>query len=207
MLAGNSGGWPSWALAVAWFAALALPAFLFAGASGAHFNPAITLGLSVVGAHPRSELLPYAGAQIAGAFVGSATVLLLLGTGSHLGSTLPAGGNLVRAVLLELPFTALLGASVAAGFRWSARLGRWAPLLPSLVVGVSTFVIGPVTGSSLNIARSLAPAVLSSSYDGLWAYLIAVPIGAVLGVLAVLGVSPRPSPRADVPLTRGSPPP
>lgn len=162
-----------------------------------------------MGRHPRSELLPYAGAQVAGAFVGSALVLLLLGSGSHLGSTLPSGGDLLRAVALELPFTALLGASVAAGVRWSDRLGRWAPLLPSAVVGVSTFLIGPYTGSSLNVARSLAPAVLSSSYEGLWAYLIAVPIGAVLGVFAVLempsrGRSARVAPE---PPTRGSPPP
>jgi glycerol uptake facilitator-like aquaporin len=192
----RAGGVPQWELAVAWFFALAIPAMALSRVSGGHFNPAITFGLWLGRAHPRSEVVPYVLAQFAGAFLGSATVWLLLGNGAHLGATLPADGNLGRTFAYELLFTAALGASIAVGLRWRSRLGRWAPLLPSAVVGLATLTIGPITGSSLNVARTLAPAVLSGSYEGLWIYLIAIPIGASLGIvplLALVRAPPRPA--------------
>jgi glycerol uptake facilitator-like aquaporin len=183
VFAADAGGAPQWLLAVAWFAALAVPAVAFAPVSGAQFNPAITVGLWVAGRHPGREVGPYVAAQCVGAFAASAVVLGVLGGAAHLGATLPAGGDLPRTFVLELAFTALLGASVAAAIRWAGRLGRWGALLPSAVVGVSTWAIGPLTGSSLNPARSVAPAVLSSSYEGLWVYVVATAVGAGLGLV------------------------
>ncbi len=177
--AGKAGGIPQWILAVAWFLAVLVPIVLFIRVSGAHLNPAVTLALAGSGRIAWKEAAPYWASQFTGAFVASFLVLLTLGGGSHLGATLPANGNLARTFLAEAAFTALLvGAVFVLADRGEGQL-RWRVLLPPAAVGVSTYVIGPWTGSSLNPARSLAPAVFSGTYTDLWVYLIAVPLAAL----------------------------
>lgn len=160
-------------IAAAWFAAVAIPIFLFATVSGSHLNPVVTLTLVLARRFPRAELPAYAGAQLLGAFAGSFAVLLALGSGAHLGATLPAGGDLLRTFVLELAFTAALLASVL----WLTAPGptpsALALLTPPAVVGASTYLIGPWTGSSLNPFRTIAPAVLSGAYLGIWVYFAA----------------------------------
>ena len=176
--AGNAGGIPQWAMAVAWFLAVLIPVALFIGLSGAHLNPAVTLALAISGRISWSEAAPYWASQFLGAFLASAGVLLALGGGSHLGATLPSHGDVGRAFVSEAVFTALLVGAVFVVADQGEGTGRWRILLPPAAVGVSTYVIGPWTGSSLNPARSVAPAVLSGTYVDLWVYLIAVPLAA-----------------------------
>ncbi len=177
--AGNSGGIPQWMMAIAWFLAVLVPIVLFIRVSGAHLNPAVTLALASSGRIAWKEAVPYWASQFSGAFVASLVVLLTLGGGSHLGATLPANGNLARAFVAEAAFTALLISAVFLLADRGEGLIRWRTLLPPAAVGVSTYVIGPWTGSSLNPARSLAPAVVSGTYSDLWVYLIAVPLAAL----------------------------
>lgn len=193
VLAAQHGGIPQWAMAGAWFLAVLVPILLFVEASGAHLNPAVTLGLAASGRIDWGEVPAYVGSQFTGAFVGSAAVALGLGRAAHLGSTLPSVG-LAQVFVAEFAFTALLLSSVFLLADRGAGRRRWRLLLPPVAVGLSTYVIGPWTGSSLNPARTLAPAVLSGSYGGLWIYLLAVPLGA-LAVAAVW--RPRSVDRAD----------
>lgn len=93
--AGRVGGIPSWLMAVAWFAAVLVPIVLFVDVSGAHLNPAVTLGLAASGRIAWRELPAYWSSQLAGALLASVLVLLTLGGGRHLGATVPAGGDLV----------------------------------------------------------------------------------------------------------------
>lgn len=180
MAAGNAGGIPQWMMAIAWFLAVLVPVALFIHISGAHLNPAATLALAASGRIAWKEAVPYWASQFTGAFVASFVVLLTLGGGGHLGATLPANGNIVWTFAAEAAFTALLvGAVFILADRGEGR-GRWRIVLPPAAVGVSTYVIGPLTGSSLNPARSLAPAVLSGTYVDLWVYLIAVPLAALI---------------------------
>lgn len=181
------GGLPLWVVAVAWFAAVAVPIQAFAALSGAHLNPAVTVGLIASRRFPAPEGVSYVGSQLSGAFAGSLTVEALLGRGANLGATLPGPGGLVGVVLLEATFTCLLVGSVLILARLERAPTRFELLLPAAVVGVSTYLIGPWTGSSLNPARSIAPAVLSGQFDGLWVYVLA----AVLGSLAAAAVSAR----------------
>lgn len=178
--AGDRSGIPQWAMALAWFLAVAIPIALFVRISGAHLNPAVTLALAGSGRVAWREAGPYWASQFAGAFVASFVVRSTLGGGSHLGATVPVHGNLFLTFVLEAAFTALLVAAVFVLADRGEGHGRWRLLLPPAAVGLATYVIGPLTGSSLNPARSLAPAVLSGTYGDLWVYLIAVPSAALV---------------------------
>jgi aquaporin NIP len=178
--ADRAGGVPQWVLAVAWFLAVLIPIVLFIHVSGAHLNPAVTLALAASGRIDWREALPYVLGQLAGALIASASVLLVFGDVAHLGATVPAQGDVLRAFPSELIFTAALVAAVFVLADRGEGRGRWRVLLPPGVVGVATFIIGPWTGSSLNPARTVAPAILSGTYTDLWLYLIAVPLGALL---------------------------
>lgn len=147
--------------------------------SGAHLNPSITLGLAARGRIAWTEVPGYALAQLLGAFAGVSLVALALGTEGHLGSTLPSV-DLVVVGILEAAFTAALMGSVFLLADHGLGRFRWRILLPPSVVGLSTFLTGPLTGSSLNPARSIAPAALSGSYAGLEVDLVSVPAGALL---------------------------
>lgn len=177
--AGHVGGIPQWAMAVAWFSAVLVPILLFVRVSGAHLNPAVTLALAGSGRIAWRETAPYGASQLTGAFVASFAVRSLLGSGSHLGATVPVDGDLVRTFLAEAAFTAVLLAAVFVLADRGEGTHRWRLLLPPAAVGVATYAIGPWTGSSLNPARSLAPAVLSGTYTDLWVYLVAVPLAAI----------------------------
>jgi glycerol uptake facilitator-like aquaporin len=174
------GGFSSIALAGAWFLAVLIPIVLFIRISGAHLNPVITLALAASGRIAWNEVPPYVLGQFSGAFLASLFILATLGNAGHLGATVPAQGNVLRAFPAELAFTAALVAAVFVLSDMGKGRGQWRLLLPPIVVAFSTYIIGPWTGSSLNPARTLAPAILSGTYTDLWVYLTAVPLGALL---------------------------
>jgi glycerol uptake facilitator-like aquaporin len=193
VLGATAGGIPQWSLAVAWFAAVTVPVVLFAEVSGAHLNPAITIALGVRKRSSRGEMAPYIAAQVAGAFLGSAAVWALFGDRADLGATVPSAGGLAAAFAEEFLFTFLLVTAVFVLVDLGWGRGRWRLLLPGAVVGVATYLIGPWTGSSLNPARSIAPAVLSGAVADLWLYLLAVPLGALAAAAVAPGLFARAS--------------
>jgi aquaporin Z len=189
----DAGGVPQWVLALAWFFAVLVPVLAFARISGAHLNPAVTLMLVGARRFPPREAPSYLTAQFAGAFVGAGTVLLALGNAAHLGSTLPRGDDLPRTFVLELAFTVALLLSVVY-LTWPQKSFKtWELSLPAIVVGLSTYLIGPWTGSSLNPARTLAPAVLSGDYLGIGVYFLAALAAVALGAGFVWRFEPAPS--------------
>jgi len=179
VLAARSGGIPPWAMAGAWFLAVLVPIVLLIGESGAHLNPVVTLALAASGRIAWRELPAYVLGQFAGAFGASGVVLATLGDHAHLGSTFPAPGVGGWTFPAEFVFTAALIGSVFVLADRGEGWHRWRLALPPAVVALSTYVIGPWTGSSLNPARTIAPAVLSGTYSDLWIYLTAVPLGAL----------------------------
>ncbi len=179
-------------LALAWFVAVFLPIVLVVRVSGAHLNPAVTLALAASGRAARRDVPPYVASQVAGAFVGSAAVATFIGRAAHLGATVPRIPSLVLAMGAEAAFTALLVASVFALSDLGEGPRRWRLTLPAAAVAVSTWAIGPWTGSSLNPARSVAPAVLSGTYTDLWAYVLTV---ALSGLAVALVWRARPTER------------
>lgn len=155
--------------------------FAVGDVSGAHLNPAVTVGFAVAGRFPVRAVPLYAAAQCAGALAASGTLRFLFPDHPTLGATLPAGAA-SQSFVLEVILTLILmfvALSVATGAK---ERGLLAGVAVGAVVTLEALFAGPVCGASMNPARSLAPAVVSGTLDHLWLYLVAPPLGACLAV-------------------------
>lgn len=153
--------------------------------SGAHLNPAVTLAFWLrrhVHAH---DLGGYVAGQCVGALAGAGVVRALWGPTARsvrLGLTQPGRGlGPVGAAAVEALMTALLVSTILVMVSSPAR-ARWTPLAAWVVITVLVWQGADFTGTSLNPARSLAPAVLTSSYANLWVYLVGPLVGAAAAV-------------------------
>jgi MIP family channel proteins len=151
--------------------------------SGAHFNPAVTFGLFVAQRFPVRRVVPYWLAQIAGAFLASGILWTLFPTHPSLGSTLPSG-SWQQAWVLELLLTFGLMFVILTVTTGAADQRALAAVAIGGVIALEAMFAGPISGASMNPARSLAPAVVSGQWQHLWVYLTAPCVGAVVGVLA-----------------------
>jgi len=172
------GALPGWTVAAAFGLVVTAIVLALGHVSGAHVNPAVTAALWAAGRFPARSVGPYVAAQAAGAVAAGCALLALAGAhAGDLGATLPTVGT-GTAFVLE------------AGMTWALVLVvLWAPAgVPvaagaGLVVGLSALVFGPLTGASLNPARSLGPALVALKPEGLWLYLTAPVGGALLAVV------------------------
>lgn len=157
------------AIAVATGLLVATMVYTLGEVSGAHTNPAITFGFAIRRDFPWGQTVGYVGAQILGAILAAALLRAAFGTGTDLGVTQPgADVSLVVALDTEILFTALL-VTVVIGMASSAKLvGPNTGIVVGSFIAVATLVAGPVSGASMNPARSLGPAIASGSYDVVW---------------------------------------
>jgi aquaporin Z len=153
----------------------------FGNISGAHFNPAMTLMLAVARRFPRREIAPYMAAQLLGATVGSLCVLGLFPGHATLGATLPSGG-VWQSFFLECILTWILGMVVLNATAGSTEKCALAPLTIGGAVGLGALIGGPISGASMNPARSFGPALASLQFEHLWLYFAAPVVGALLAV-------------------------
>jgi MIP family channel proteins len=151
--------------------------------SGAHVNPAVTVGFWAIGRFPGRRVLPYVAAQLAGAALGSLLVKGVATPGSNLGATLPAHSTL-QALCIETFLTFWLMMVILRVTSSSKEVGILAGLAISATVALEALVAGPLTGASMNPARSLAPALLSGNWAHWWLYVV----GPVAGVLLAVAV-------------------
>ena len=151
--------------------------------SGAHFNPAVTLGFWAARRLDKGLVLPYIAAQCAGALAASLVLRALFPSDAGLGRTLPAGSS-SQSFVLELILTAILMFVILGVSTGAKEKGITAGLVIGAVVGLEALFAGPICGASMNPARSLAPALVSLYLSSLWIYLTAPVAGAVLGVIA-----------------------
>jgi aquaporin NIP len=150
--------------------------------SGAHLNPAVSLGFFAARRFPFREVMPYIASQCAGAFAASGVLRLLFPRNALLGSTLPAG-TAMQSFILELILTALLMFAILSVSTGAAEKGITAGIVVGAVIGLEAMFAGPICGASMNPARSLAPAIVSGHPQEVWIYLIAPVIGAWIGVV------------------------
>lgn len=149
--------------------------------SGAHLNPAVTLGFWIAKRLPSISVAPYVVSQLVGAFAASG-LLRLLFTHKTLGATHPAGPA-AQTFALETVLTAMLMFVILGVATGAKEKGILAGVAIGGVVAFEALFAGPISGASMNPARSLAPAVLSGSMGDVWVYIAAPTLGAALGAL------------------------
>ena len=150
--------------------------------SGAHLNPAVTLGFVAARRFEWRWVLPYLGSQAAGAFIASSLLRFLFPTHPTLGATIPSGAD-SQSFVLEAVLTAILMFVVLSISKGAKERGLLAGVAVGAVIALEALFAGPICGASMNPVRSLAPAVVSGNWKSLWVYLTAPVLGAVLGVL------------------------
>ena len=151
--------------------------------SGAHLNPAVTLGFWLARRLPGADVIPYILSQLSGALAASLLVRALFDPHPTLGATLPAG-TAWQSLVLETVLTLLLMFTILNVATGAKEKGITAGLAVGAVVGLEALFAGPISGASMNPARSLAPALVSGQLQYVWIYLTAPVLGAALAVPA-----------------------
>jgi MIP family channel proteins len=151
--------------------------------SGAHLNPAVTLGFFTARRFEGRWVAPYIASQCVGAVLASLALRLIFPTNATLGATLPAGGSL-QSFVLEFILTFLLMFVILSVSTGSKEKGVLAGVAVGSVIALEALFAGPISGASMNPARFLAPALVSLRLDSLWVYLTAPVLGACAGVMA-----------------------
>jgi MIP family channel proteins len=150
--------------------------------SGAHLNPAVTLGFVLARHFPLRRMAGYWLAQIAGALTAALGLRLLFGDVAHLGATLPSG-SVWQSFVLEVVLTFFLMFVIMAVATDTRAVGQAAALAIGATVGLCALFAGPISGASMNPVRSLGPAVVSATWTDQWIYLTAPFLGAALAAL------------------------
>jgi aquaporin NIP len=164
---------------------LAIMAMIYAVGhiSGAHLNPAVTLAFALTRHFPWPRLVGYWGAQLAGALAAAAILRGSLGNIAHVGATLPSGSQ-AQSFLWELVMTFFLMFVIMAVATDTLAVGEAAAIAIGGTVGLDAMFGGPISGASMNPARSIGPAVVSGDLHALWIYIAAPLAGAALAALA-----------------------
>lgn len=195
-------------IALAFAIAVAVSIYSFLAVSGSHINPAVTIALAVTRRFPWAEVLPYFIAQFVGAAVGSLLLVASFGTRAvDLGGGATALGNGVsygQGIVAEALGTFLLMLAVMAVAVDRRAPKGWAGLIIGLAVAGAILVIGPLTGGSLNPARTFGPDLVQSIFGGQveWSqfplYIIGPFIGSIIAAVVYdLVVRPREVPEAE----------
>ena len=168
--------------------------YSFAHVSGAHFNPAVTIAFWTMGEFHRKNVIPYISAQVFGAILASICLYFLLNENfnslsevSYLGSTLPRGSE-SQAFGFEFILTFILMIVICSSAVHGKATKDFAGLAIGLTVGLESMFAGPITGASMNPARSIGPAIVSGNFEHLWMYILATCLGAMAASMVFLKI-------------------
>ncbi|GAU29107.1 hypothetical protein TSUD_58730 [Trifolium subterraneum] len=152
--------------------------------SGAHFNPAVTVSFAIYRHFPLKQVPLYLAAQVVGSVLASGTLYLLFDVDedSFFGTT-PAGSNM-QSLVFEILTSFLLMFVVSAVATDNRAIGELAGIAVGMTVMVDVFIAGPVSGASMNPARTFGPALVMHIYKGFWVYVVGPFLGAILGASA-----------------------
>ena len=163
--------------------------------SGAHFNPAVTFAFALTRHFPWPRASLYWVAQATGAILAALLLRASLGDIANIGATLPSGSD-AQSFLWEVVLTVFLMFVIMAVATDTRAVGEAAAIAIGGTVGLAALFGGPISGASMNPARSLGPALVSGNLEALWLYLTAPLLGAALGGAAyqlVRGDQPSPA--------------
>ena len=150
--------------------------------SGAHFNPAVSFAFALARHFPWPRVAAYWAAQIAGALLAASLLRAAIGDDAHLGATLPRGSQ-GQSFVWEVVLSFFLMFVITAVATDTRAVGEAAAIAIGGTVGLDAMFGGPISGASMNPARSLGPALVSGDLHALWLYIVAPLVGAALGAL------------------------
>ncbi|XP_028758986.1 probable aquaporin NIP-type [Neltuma alba] len=152
--------------------------------SGGHFNPAVTVTFTMFRQFPWRHVPLYIIAQVVGSILASGTLYMLFEVDdkSYFG-TLPSGSN-VQSLVMEIITSFLLMFVVSAVATDTRAIGELAGIAVGMTIAVDVFIAGPVSGASMNPARSIGPAIVMNRYESIWVYIAGPFIGTIFGGFA-----------------------
>ncbi|KAF8029260.1 hypothetical protein BT93_E1818 [Corymbia citriodora subsp. variegata] len=168
-------------ISIVWGLAVMVLVYSVGHISGAHFNPAVTIAFATCKRFPWKQLPFYILAQVTGSTLACGTLRLLFpGKLDHFVGTQPAGSD-AQALAFEFIITFYLMFIVSGVATDNRAIGELAGLAVGATVLLNVLFAGPITGASMNPARSLGPAIVSHHYHKLWIYIVAPIVGAISG--------------------------
>ncbi|CAK8578610.1 unnamed protein product [Lathyrus sativus] len=168
-------------ISMVWGLAVMVLVYSLGHISGAHFNPAVTIAFATTRRFPLKQVPAYIAAQVFGSTLASGTLRLLF-SGKHdqFVGTLAAGSNL-QAFVMEFIITFYLMFIISGVATDNRAIGELAGIAVGSTVLLNVLFAGPITGASMNPARSIGPAFVHNEYRGIWIYLVSPILGAVSG--------------------------
>ncbi len=170
-------------VALTWGLIVMAMIYAFGEISGAHFNPAVTIGFAVAKKFEWKRVPSYIGFQMIGAFLAIGILWVLFPESQSFGHTYPADGFApYKAFILEFFLTFFLMLTIINVSTGSKEVGALAGIAVGSVILLEAMFAGPMTKASMNPARSIAPAFISGNLEHLWLYLIAPILGAITAI-------------------------
>lgn len=167
-------------IAISFGLAIAVMIYATGHISGAHINPAVTLAFAFTRHFPFWRVPLYWLAQVLGAIGAALLLRALFGNVAHLGTTLPSGSD-GQSFVLEIVLTAFLMFVIMAVATDDRAVGQAAALAIGGTILLDAMFGGPISGASMNPARSFGPALVSGTWSHLWVYILGPAVGALLG--------------------------
>jgi aquaporin NIP len=156
--------------------------YTFGHISGAHFNPAVTLGFLTTGDIRLREAVLYIITQVLAAIASSVSLLLMFGNVANLGATLPRF-SWQQSFVLEFILTFVLMIVILGSAVHGKANKPFAGVAIGATVGLEAMFGGPISGASMNPARSIGPALVSGTLEHLWIYIVATILGAIVAAI------------------------
>ncbi|KAB1221554.1 Aquaporin NIP1-2 [Morella rubra] len=168
-------------ISIVWGLAVMVLVYAVGHISGAHFNPAVTVAFATCKRFPWKQVPAYVSAQVLGSTLANGTLRLLFnGSQDRFAGTMPAGSEM-QSFVVEFIITFYLMFIISGVATDNRAIGELAGLAVGSTVLLNVMFTGPISGASMNPARSLGPAIVHSQYKGIWVYLTAPFLGAISG--------------------------
>lgn len=170
-------------IAIVWGLVVMVMVYSVGHISGAHFNPAVTIAFATSRRFPWKQVPAFVICQVVGSTLASGTLRLIFnGHQTQFAGTSPAGTNL-QSLVIEFIITFYLMFVISGVATDNRAIGELAGLAVGSTVLLNVMFAGPISGASMNPARSLGPAIVSHHYKGIWIYLVGPTAGAIAGAM------------------------